>query len=401
MACHALFGEARIVTRPAALIRRFAAEPGLLVIVFALNGISYVPSLTLPWLISGLTSELRLGAAGGGIAGTILLGTIAAVSAVTALLLRPRLARGIGAAGGLLSLSVLILLHLMPAWRTLPALLLIGAGCGMACAGANALIAVSRDPVRLSGGMWCLSLLWQILIWWVSPVAARRSGLDGILMVQAAAIAVLLVIAVVGRGAGRESASDTARASRPSSLPWGLAAMLCLCSLAFWARDAMAWSMVDHRVAMLGVGTETLQFTLTGASLIGFCASLAAASLGLRFGRVIMAVLTQLAALIVLALMAGAGTAGLYTGSLLFWSGATLFAWPFVMELAVRIDPGGRVAALCGGLLFAGSAAGPGVAGILADSWPAGLLWVTCALGGIAAVAATVVAYRSDAATEE
>lgn len=383
------------------LIDRFAAEPTLLLIVFALNGISYVPSLTLPWLMTGMSAEMGLSAAQGGIAGTILLGTVAIVSAIAALLLRRRLARQAGIGGGILSLSVLLLLHLLPAARGLAALLLIGAGCGIACAAANALIAASRDPVRLNGGMWGLSVLWQILIWWVSPIAARRGGLDGILLVQAAATAALLLTVMVTRWRWPERMAEAVNPLVGSPRHWGPAGLLCLCALAFWARDAMAWSLVDHRVAALGVPTSTLQLALTGVSLIGFCASLAAAAIGLRFGRVVTVFLTQLIAMAVLGLMAGADEAHLYVASLLLWSGATLFAWPYVMELAVRVDASGRVAAICGGLLFAGGATGPAIAGLLVDGWPAGLLWVTLGLGGVALAAATIVAWRSDAAVAD
>jgi len=386
---------AETMRRPA-LIARFAAEPKLLLIVFALNGISYVPSLTLPWLLTGMTTEMGLSAARGGIAGTILLGTVAIVSAVTALLLRPRLAKGVGVVGGLLSLSVLLVLQLVPAARGLPALLLIGAGCGIACAGANALVAASRDPVRLNGGMWGLSVLWQILIWWVSPIAAQRGGLDGIFLVQAAATAALVLAVMTTRWGGHDRTDRERVVKQAAPRRRGLAAMLCLCALAFWARDAMAWSMLDHRVVTLGVETATLQLTLTGVSLIGFCGSLAAAALGLRFGRVATVFATQLIALVVLGLMAGADGAGLYVASLLLWSGATLFAWPYVMELAVRVDPSGRVAAMCGGLLFAGGAAGPAIAGLLVDGWAGGLLWVTIGLGGVALAMATIVAGKSE-----
>ncbi len=382
--------------RRLALIDRFAAEPKLLLIVFALNGISYVPSLTLPWLLTGMTAETGLSAAQGGVAGTILLGTVALISAMAALLLRPRWAKVTGMAGGLLSLSVLMTLHLAPAARGLPALLLVGAGCGIACAGANALIAASRDPVRLNGGMWGLSVLWQILIWWVSPIAAERGGLDGIFLVQAAATAALLLTVMLTPWSRPDRMVEAVTARSASPRRWGLAGMLGLCALAFWARDAMAWSMLDHRVAALGVKTATLQWTLTGVSLIGFCGSLAAAAMGLRFGRGATVFVTQLIALVVLGVMAGANGPGLYVGSLLLWSGVSLFAWPYVMELAVRVDPGGRVAALCGGLLFAGGALGPAMAGLLADGWPGGLLWVTLGMGAVAMAMATIVAWRSE-----
>lgn len=387
--------------RRPALIDRFASEPKLLLIVFALNGISYVPSLTMPWLLTGITAEMGLSAAQGGIAGTILLGTVAIVSGVTALLLRPRRAKAAGIVGGLLSLLVLATLHLAPATRSLPALLLIGIGCGIACASANALIAASRDPVRLNGGMWGLSVLWQILIWWVSPIAAERGGLDGIFLVQAAATAALLLAVMVTRWSRSDRMVEARTAGAGGARRWGLAAMLCLCALAFWARDAMAWSMVDHRVAALGVETGTLQWALTGVSLIGFCASLATAAIGLRFGRVATVFATQLIALVVLGLMAGTGEADLYVASLLLWSGATLFAWPYVMELAVRVDPSGRVAAMCGGLLFAGGATGPAIAGVLIDGWSAGLLWVTVGLGAVALTTATIVAWRSQRFRDE
>jgi hypothetical protein len=42
----------------------------------------------------------------------------------------------------------------------------------------------------------------------------------------------------------------------------------------------------------------------------------------------------------------------------LFWTGISIFAWAYVMDVAAERDPKGRVTAVCGGLVFAALAPG-------------------------------------------
>ncbi|WP_157218017.1 hypothetical protein [Flavisphingomonas formosensis] len=381
---------------PIAHIRRMvpADELPLLLSAFALNGISYLPMMTMPWFVSGLSSEFALNATQAGIVGTLLLGAIALTTGAAALKLTAGHARATGAMGGALALAALCLLLLFPGLHSLPLLLLGGVGFGLAAASANALLAASADPVRLNGGIWFLTVIWQVLVWAVTPFLAGRAPLAGVVGVEAIGAGLLLLVVLAARPRPVGSVQSGRDEGRQARRPAALGAALLIGVIAFWLRDGITWSLVDRRASLLGIEPGKLALTLTSTSLIALAGPALTLVLGERFGRFRTIAAVQAAACVILFTIAAAERPAVYCGALLLWSCISILAWTYLVGLAAVVDRTGRVAAACGSLLFGASALAPTLGGLLFDRWQSGLPPVILSLGIVTLATACYVAAR-------
>lgn len=348
------------------LLRQHFAEPKLLIGAFALNGIAYLPMLTLPWLVTSISQTLGLTATQAGLAGTVLLGEIALVAWIVAALLSRRRIFAVGIIGSSVAFTILAVSLLVPETRTVALLLGYGLGCGLACSAAFALTAVSLDPVRLNANMWGITVLWQILIWTAAPLLTDQAGLDGLLLLMSVGSIVLLAAALFARSYLPLIGPSTARRN-PRSIPKIATIVLLVAGGAFWLRDSVTWSVMERRADMLGVTAEELAFVLVGVSIFGLAGAAVVTWGRHRVSERFALIASQMLAIAILTTIAAADTDTMFMGSVLFWSAATLMAWPFFMGLAARADPEGRVAAMCGGLPFAAGALGPLFGGYLLD----------------------------------
>jgi MFS family permease len=381
----------------ASLMRRIG-EPRRLAATFAAMALSYLPSLTLPWAISGLVADLRISPTMAGAMMTAQLVVLSAVSIGVGFFVDRLPRRSTALVGAGIGLAGTLVVLLGPSATLLAGMIAAGLGFGLCCAVANALIGGAEQPGRLTANLWFLLLIAQAAIWYATPLIAARHGLHGVYVIIATGTVLLapLLLAtprLVPAGAGP---SSSATGSRPGTgLDWSGLLLLAICTLCFWLRDSATWSLAEQRGAALGVSDRQMAATLLGCTLLGFAGPAAASFIGDRLGRTRTLVLGLAALTVVMTAIAAARTPSIYRTGFLLWTAVSTFAWTYALEMAALLDRRGRIAAICGGLMFGAGALGPLAGGGLSDAWHGAALPVAItAMGLITLLTGTLAAAR-------
>lgn len=329
------------------------------------NGIGYLPLLTLPWLIGSLVRDRGYSDSAAGVIATAELGALAVTTIVVGAIVHRFSRRALCLSGACIAIVSSAALSIVS--QTLIVITLLGAtgvGCGMCSAAGNSLLSFSKDPSRLTAHLWALAILWQTIVWFVTPLIVQHWKLPGLCALLVAGFAVYLPM--MPRMPDLVS-SGVARAVRARRFSIAIVLPIFLCSLAFWLRDSVTWSLAERRGLLLGITEYHLGLTFTAASLLGLLGPLAADHLGMRSGRM-KTVIGGLAFIgIVMQVIASAASPVQYQAGFLLWTGASIFAWTYVMEMAAVLDPEGRVPAICGGIVFVAGACGPMLGGVLLE----------------------------------
>lgn len=384
-------------------LMRPVGEPRRLAAAFAAMTISYLPSLTLPWAISGLVSQLRVTPTAAGAMVTAQLVALSAVSIGVGFFVDRLPKRGTALFGAAVGLAGALLVLLGPAASLLGGMVAAGAGFGLCCAVGNALVGGAREPGRLTANMWFLLLIAQAALWYAAPLIAARHGLHGVYMVIAVGPVVLSpVLLLAPRHADPASAAPAAGAGPRGRLDTVGLALLALCTLSFWLRDSATWTLAAQRGTALGVSDQQMAATLLGCTLLGFAGPAAASFIGDRLGRTRTLMLGLAVLTLVMSAIAAARSPLLYRAGFLLWTAASTFAWTYAMEVAALLDRRGRIAAICGGLMFGAGALGPLAGGGLLDAWRgAALPLAITALGLLTLLTGALAAARVKAPTAE
>lgn len=352
------------------LLAGWRDEPTILLPNFAANAIAYLPALTLPWTIGALMEHQGLSGTSAGLIASAELGCIAAVTALCGAVIDRFDRLSVVILGAAISLIATVLLAAMPGEALFIAMPLSGLGFGICCAAGNAIAASSRDPARLSARSWILMMPWQMLIWALAPWAGASWAVSGLFALQAAAVAVMLVllIGVMLSSRTAEPVQTAVLISGRPRLPVFPLLLIVLCTIAFWLRDATTWSLVERRATALHVDGATLSAVLSIGTVVGLAGPATTIWMGLRFGRLRTVAGSQLLVGLVFMAIALVTSPMLYCFAFLFWSGTSIFAWTYIIEMTIAFDPSGRTTAICSGLVFGAGAFGPLIGGLILDS---------------------------------
>jgi hypothetical protein len=352
------------------LLAGWRDEPTILLPNFAANAIAYLPALTLPWTIGALMEHQGLSGTSAGLIASAELGCIAAVTALCGAVIDRFDRLSVVILGAMLSLVATVLLAAIPGEALFIAMPLSGLGFGICCAAGNAITASSRDPARLSARSWILMMPWQMLIWAVAPWVGASWAISGLFALQGAAVAVMLLLVIGVRLSSRVvgPARAVVRAKGRPRLPVLPLLLIVLCTIAFWLRDATTWSLVERRATALHVDGATLSAVLSIGTVVGLAGPAATIWMGLRFGRLWTVAGSQILVGLVFMAIALVTSPILYCFAFLFWSGTSIFAWTYIIEMTIAFDPSGRTTAICSGLVFGAGAFGPLLGGLILDS---------------------------------
>lgn len=396
----AVAGDPKGAGAGGALSRRIG-EPRRLAAAFAATTMAYLPSLTLPWAISGRVSRLGLSTTAAGSLATIQLAVLATVAIGAGFVvdrLPKRTAAMCGAAAGLAgSLAVLF----GPPGALVAGMVVAGAGFGLCCAVGSALIGGAGEPGRLSANLWFLLLIAQAIIWPTAPLVSARHGLQGVYAIIVIGTLILspLLLATPAGAAPQAAATGVMTPGAKAPMDWPAFGLMAICAICFWLRDSATWTLAAQRGAALGVSDRQMSMTLLGCTLLGFAGPAAASFMGDRLGRTRTLLFGLVALTLVMTAIASARSPLLYRLGFLLWTAASTFAWTYVLEIAALLDRRGRVVAVCGGLMFAAAAIGPLIGGGLLDAWRGAALPVAItALGLLTLLTAAPAALRVRAA---
>jgi predicted MFS family arabinose efflux permease len=364
-----------------AVWQRFTAESRVLRPLCGASSIGYLPALTMPWLIGFLSRDLGYTGARAGTIVTVQLGCLAA----TTILLGSRIQRvnrrqaALAGAFAMIACGLALILNAPAVWL-IAFLAVAGAGCGACNAAGSSLVSQAADPVRMASNCWGWIVIWQTAIWLATPLATEHLGGRGLGVVLAvgslAMIPWLLHMPAGGDVAAAPKPSSggagaAATPSEPMTVPRALPLVylpLMLGVAAFWLRDSLIWSLAETRGTQLAIDAAQLSRTLAIASILGIIGPVAANYLGNRGGRKARVIVALIAVALVMQLIATTDAASAYRLGFVFWTATSLFAWTYLTALAAEVDAAGRVVAMCSGVVFAASASGPLLGGILVDS---------------------------------
>jgi MFS family permease len=359
-------GELR---RAAGFRDRFGSDSHLLLPMFAAaNGIGYLPLLTVPWLIGGLVRDRGYSDSVAGMIASSEIGLLAATTLVVGIVVHRFSRRIISVLGACVALlgSAALMLFSRP-WSMIALLATIGVGCGMCSAAGNSLLSSAKDPARLTARMWALAVLWQTLVWFVTPLVVGKWHSTGLYALLAVGCAIYLPMIMMMPDRKLAVRADQQTATCARTLRLATILPIVLCTFAFWLRDSVTWSLAERRGQLLGVSDYHLGLTFTAASVLGLIGPIAANNIGMRFGRLKTVLGGLLLIGLVLQVIASATSPMAYQAGFLLWTCASIFSWTYVMEMAAAVDPKGRVAATCGGIVFVTAACGPILGGAILD----------------------------------
>lgn len=348
---------------------RFTAESRVLRPFCGASSIGYLPALTMPWLMGFLSRDLGFT---GARAGTIVTAQLAFLAATTILMGSriPRINRRRAALAGALTVTAcgLALILNAPAVVLIVLLVAAGVGCGACNAAGASLVSQASDPVRMASNGWAWMVIWQTAIWLATPRVLEHWGGRGLGVVLAVG-SLTMIPWLLHMPAGRDAVTmqkPSPAGAAPHALP-SVSISLMVGVAAFWLRDSLIWSLAETRGAQLAINAAQLSQTLAIASILGIIGPVAANYLGDRGGRNASVIVALIVVAVAMQLIAATDSATAYRLGFAFWTATSLFAWTYLMALAAQADAAGRVVAMCSGVVFAASACGPLLGGILID----------------------------------
>ncbi len=360
--------------------------PTLIVGILAGLAVGFAAQGSLPILIGAVIEGLDVAEAGAGLLASAEIGTIALAS----LLLAPRIHRVPRRRLALFGSLVAVMGHLLAVFSTsfdalIFARVIAGLGEGVVLAVANATLAGSANPERLTallaliggaGGGALLAVLSRVV-----EAFGYRGGFGVLLAIGVICLPLMLFL---------PSSRDTARVAhegRAAHPILGIATLAAFLALALGG-SAM-WAFVERIGLNAGLSRETTGMVLAATMVLGLSGAIVAGWLGTRFGRA----LPLGVGLIALALATGGlgsvkGFAA-YVALMQLWTFSFLFVTPYLMGTAAELDKEGRWAAATIGFWSVGNALGPASAGsLIAVASYAALGWLAA---GSALVALALV----------
>ncbi|NUT16672.1 MAG: MFS transporter, partial [Cupriavidus sp.] len=315
----------------------------------------------LPMLVPAIMARFHLQA---GAAGMLLTFELLAIAAVPILLarwapafsLKPLL--GVGLA--LATLGDLASMLARDASTMLAVRIGAGLGAGILLLGTNAAMTSSADPVKDYGFVNTVGLVVAVLLCFLMPYANAGFGLGGNfgLLVLVSLAAAAMIYRLPGHHSGRAVPGKPVPAGPPDvSKP--KVALLVLALLLVQASYMAGYTFTEALGARLGLTHAQLGSLLAVAQIFAFAGTGAATRMGSRFGiRSPLLVSVALQALCLFGLTRTSDPlwfVGMLFGCTFFY----LFSMSYQLGIGAEIEPSGRVAALGGGVLYLGAAAGP------------------------------------------
>ena len=108
----------------------------------------------------------------------------------------------------------------------------------MCTAVGNSLLSASKEPSRLTANLWVLTVFWQAILWFVTPMLIEHWKAPGLYAewVIACIIAFPLLLRMPDSELSVQGSAHTTRPRAPLSIVMMLS-IFC-CASAFWLRDS-------------------------------------------------------------------------------------------------------------------------------------------------------------------
>ncbi|MFI0480972.1 MFS transporter [Actinomadura sp. 9N215] len=321
-------------------------------------------STLMPVLLADYRRDLALSRSQAGLVATaaLLAAAMAAFAAIRPL--SRRNPRPVGTAALLLAAVGFLLAAALPGWQGLTAgQVVAGIGSGVAGATANAAVAVTPDPDRMTA----LAMFWSTLM-----IAALLAALPPLTSAggRAGSFAMLGLVCLLLAPLSRWLPRASGRLACGSRGPRRQDAMLLLCAGAiFTAGESGLWALSAEIAAdQAGMSTGVAAAVLSGAVLAGMPASLAVARLADRYRRMGPLLVTIVIGTLCKVVFAVTASPVLFTVAQLVWGAVIVASLTYLVVAAAVLDVRGRWAAAMAGALSLGGAVGPALTGVVDEA---------------------------------
>ena len=263
--------------------------------------------------------------------------------------------------------------------------IVIGAGSGLAIAGANAAVSAREDAERIFAIIWMLgggiTVAIAIFLPLVVEGGAYAKGFGVLLLLYIAALPLVLWVPAKPQSYGTDTSALSANASGEAlgavgevrdrlsqgraGLFGSLALLILVGRFAYSLSEMALWQFsydipVDH-----GIAYNTVRYVLGVATFAGLTGAALAAWLGLRWRRVAPLVVGCLVSLAGRWLYLEATTTETLVAATLLWGVGFYFVGPYQMGLAAALDRRGRIAVASTAAVNLGYGLGPMLGGRL------------------------------------
>jgi MFS family permease len=260
--------------------------------------------------------------------------------------------------------------------------IVIGAGSGLAIAGANAAVSAREDAERIFAIIWTLgggiTVGIAILLPLVVEGGAYAMGFGVLLLLYIAAVPLVLWVPVKPQSFGTDASALSAiasgealgevrdRLSQNRAGPFGPLALLTLVGIFVYSLAEQALWQFSYDIAVdHGIAYDTVRYVLGVATFAGLTGGALAAWLGLRWGRVAPLVVGCLLSLAGRWLYIEATATETLVAATLLWGVGFYFVGPYQIGLAAALDRRGRVAVASAAAVNLGYGLGPMLGGRL------------------------------------
>ena len=365
----------------------FAMKPLLVLAVGVafLNGNLGV--YVIPFQIGAWMDGLLYSAAQSGVLGTL---EIAAMS-LTAIIVAPVMPRwsrtNAAMTGAVVAIAAQVITAGFDQYILLAsARLVVGIGCGLIFAAVVAAIATSQEPDRLMGFGQAVMNLSFMVVFLLIPYTLLWQAQRGLFLGLAALMLVSMPLyRLLPEGANLSGSTD------PPAPPRNMGARVLIHFIATIILNlglGALWGFLERVGVQIGLSAEIIGTVLSVSTLAMIAGSLLAGWLGVRIGRAVpMLVASLLCGVSALAVMT-AEVLGMYASAIMLYGVAYLFLGPYIIVgMASALDPSGRLAPACGGVMFFSYSLGIAGGGYIADTFSYAIIgWIAllgCAVSGI------------------
>lgn len=362
--------------------RPMAVTALVLVTVFAWLSFIFLPLLIDQYVSGYHFSEL----VAGGLVG-VEVGSLTLVTLIVSRDVQGRDKRWLCAWGAILTLAGSSLSIVSGNWLLLGlARMVVGSGLGLAVASTNALPALSAMSERLYAlGQLGVCVFGGLLIFAV-PLAIRLSGITGVYWLEiAAALMALFASFWIPRGVVSSSAPKSHVRLRADAATVRAVGGACV----FYIVQTALWAFAGRAGASIGVPAASIATYLGASALCGVGGALLATYLGTRIGIMRPLVIGFTSQAVFGLMLYTSRSLGEFAVAVLLITFSSVFVTPYLLTVAARLDPLGRVVSAAAGLMNLGATVGPMAAGAAAAR--AGLPWIGFGSAALLAIGLWVI----------
>jgi len=238
-----------------------------------------------------------------------------------------------------------------------------GAGTGLGLSMTHGAIGRSPNPHRLFAMAGAALGVFAVLFYAIVPPLTLSMGGSVLFLVMGGLMALAALAALDFPCLDVQAGHGARVVGRMAATAWiAIGGVACMA-----LNQAIIFSFLERIGVTRGFGQDRVNGVLVVIGLINLVPAVLAAVLQQRLAATRVACIAPLVQAVLAVTIALSPTFGPYAAAASMFAFVLIFTHTFLFGLLARLDPGGRAVALTPAMLMAGSAIGPGLAGLVAQ----------------------------------